>query len=803
MSLPQLQALIEGVLEAVWLVDALDLRIVAVNRGAINLSGLAREQLVGQPVVNFAATSQDLFFWEDVAAGRGDSIYSETLITRPDTSVVQVDRRVSQLRVEGTPQLLVVAMIDRSAQHQVEQELETIIAELRATLESTADGILVLDMEGGIRGYNHRFAELWDLPDMLLTRRDDAAVLAWLSQHVVDPDGYAERFSQLRRSPLLEGEDMLMLRSGRVLERVTLPQYARGRPIGRVFSFRDITQRLADEARLKLAASVFESSLDAIFVADHTLHLVTANPAFSRMTGFADEQIRGLPSERFLAEQEGSASFADVRDALVQGGFWQGELWARRRSGEAYPCLLSVVRMPGEGGAGDSFIGFFKDLTEALAAKRRIEELAYTDALTGLPNRVMLADRFEFAIRHAERARSGFAVLFIDLDRFKQINDSLGHAFGDRVLVEIASRLRDGLRAVDTAARQGGDEFVLLLSQVDSQGTEIAARRLLRRLAQPVQVGEMSFTLTASIGIAMYPDDGRDMEELIKNADSAMYAVKERGRSDFRFYQRHMNIGLLSRIKLDQSLRKALDTAQLRLHFQPKLRLADAAVVGVEALLRWQDEELGEVPPSRFIPVAEESGAIIPIGQWVLDQAAAQAARWRQQGWPMPVAVNLSAMQFNQSSFVADLAAILQRHSLPGELLELELTESILIADAEDAVRRLSALRELGLRLSIDDFGTGYSSLAYLKRFPIERLKIDRSFIAEIPGNAEDEAIAVAIIQLARALHLAVTAEGVESELQRDFLARQGCGEIQGYLVAPALSAQALWERFATHSAPG
>jgi EAL domain-containing protein (putative c-di-GMP-specific phosphodiesterase class I) len=256
-------------------------------------------------------------------------------------------------------------------------------------------------------------------------------------------------------------------------------------------------------------------------------------------------------------------------------------------------------------------------------------------------------------------------------------------------------------------------------------------------------------------------------------------------------------------MKLDQSLRKALDAAQLRLHFQPKLRLADAAVVGVEALLRWQDEELGEVPPSRFIPVAEESGAIIPIGQWVLEQAAAQAAHWNQQGWPMPVAVNLSAMQFNQSSFVEDLAEILQRHSLPGELLELELTESILIADAEDAVRRLSALRELGLRLSIDDFGTGYSSLAYLKRFPIERLKIDRSFIADIPGNAEDEAIAVAIIQLARALHLAVTAEGVESEAQREFLVRHGCLEIQGYLVAPALPAQALWERFAKPSAGG
>ncbi|MCK7593352.1 sensor domain-containing protein [Pseudomarimonas salicorniae] len=796
MSLGSLQALIESVLEAVWLVDAEEQRILAVNRAAETLLGLPRERLIGQPVVNFAATSQDLFFWEDVAAGRGDSIYSETLVTRPDLSVVQVDRRVSRLCVDGSEPMLVVAMIDRSAQRQVEQELETIIAELRATLESTADGILVLDMEGGIRGYNHRFAELWDLPDVLLTRRDDAAVLAWLSQHVVDPEGYSERFSHIRRSPLLEAEDMLLLRSGRVLERVTLPQYARGRPIGRVFSFRDITQRLADEARLKLAASVFESSLDAIFVADHTLHLVAANPAFSRLTGFERSHIKGLPSERFLAEQAGSTSFSEVRAALIEHDYWQGELWARRSSGEAYPCLLSVVRIRGEEDQPDTFIGFFKDLTEAMAAKRRIEELAFTDALTGLPNRIMLRDRFEFAVRHAQRSRSGFAVMFIDLDRFKQINDSLGHAFGDRVLVEIADRLRIGLRAVDTASRLGGDEFVLVLSQVDAAGAEIAARRLLTDLAKPVVVDEMTFTLTASIGIAMYPDDGEDADELIKNADSAMYAVKERGRSDFRFYQRHMNVGLLSRMKLDQALRRALDADLLELHYQPKLGIADGRLVGVEALLRWCDDELGEVPPSRFIPIAEESGAIIPIGQWVLERAAAQAAAWAGRGWRVPVAVNLSAMQFNQSDFVESLGRLLERHALPGELLELELTESVLIADADDAMRRLHSLRELGLRLAIDDFGTGYSSLGYLKRFPIERLKIDRSFISDIPGNEEDEAIAVAIIELARALRLAVTAEGVETAAQKAFLARHGCTEMQGYLVAPALPADEVYARF-------
>ena len=637
---------------------------------------------------------------------------------------------------------------------------------------------------------------MWELPDLLLTKRDDQAVFAWLERQVVDRDSYTHRVGQIIRSPLLEGQDLLFLRSGRVLERVTLPQYARGRPIGRVFSFRDVTQRLADEARLKLAARVFESSLDAIFVANPRLELVAANPAFKKMTGFAEDEIDHLSSERFLAERESGHSFSQLRDALLGQGFWQGEIWARRKSGEAYPCLLSLVRVPQSEAGEESFIGFFKDLTEAREAQRRIEELAYTDALTGLPNRVMLGERFQAAIAHAERARQGFATLFIDLDRFKHINDSLGHAFGDRVLVEVAERLKQSLRQVDTAARLGGDEFVLLLNKVEANGAEIAARRLLKSLAEPIELEDMSFNLSCSIGIAMFPGDGLDMDELIKNADSAMYAVKERGRADFRFYQRQMNIGLLARVKLDQDLRQALQNDALQLKYQPKIDLVSRQVVGVEALARWSDPELGEVLPARFIQVAEESGAIVPLGAWVLEHAVAQAAGWKRSGFKLPVAINISAVEFNQSGFVRLIENALQRHGLSGEYLELELTESILVVDVNEAMSRLHALRELGVRLSIDDFGTGYSSLTYLKRFPVERLKIDQSFVADIPGNPEDEAIATAVIELGKALKLKVTAEGVEREAQLDFLCARGCHEAQGFYFAKALSPQQLTDHF-------
>jgi len=793
-KLPQM--LIESVIEAVWLVDAVDLRIVAVNRAAEDLVGLPRAELLGRPVVDFASTSQDLFFWEDVAAGRSRAIRSETLLKRGNGDIRQVERRVSLVQIEQGAAVYMVAMVDRSDQRSAEQQLENIIAELRATLESTADGILVVDMEGGIRGFNQRFAELWDLPEPLLSERNDAAIFSWLSEHVRDAEGYRDRMGQIARAPLLEADDVLVLRSGKILERVTLPQFARGRPIGRVFSFRDITQRLADEARLKLAARVFESSLDAIFVTDARFRMVAANPTFERQTGWRSSEIEGQPAAALLSTVASRAQARTIRKALLREGFWQGELWARRHDGSPYPCLLSLVRVADDHGATLHMIGFAKDLSEAMAARQRIEELAFTDPLTGLPNRVLLRERFEMAINYAKRERGTFAVLFVDLDRFKQINDSLGHGFGDRVLVSVSERLQECVRQVDTAARIGGDEFMLILAGVDAAGAEVAARRILHAISQPVVVDEMSFSLTVSIGIAMYPEDGTDADELTKNADSAMYAVKERGRADLRFYQRQMNIGLLSRMKLDHALRHALVEGALEVHYQPKFRIEDRRLIGAEALVRWTDPELGAVSPGRFIPVAEESGAIIPLGRFVLETTLAQLSDWWRSGLCVAVAVNVSALQFHQSDFVESVADGLRRHGLPGEALELELTESILITDVDDAMRRLTALSALGVRLAIDDFGTGYSSLSYLKRFPIERIKIDRSFIADLPGSAESEAIVVAIIQMGRALRLSVTAEGVETEAQRELLHAAGCHEMQGWLMAPALTAEAFSKRF-------
>lgn len=781
------RALIEGMIDAVWLVDSVQLRVIAANSAAEKLLGVAPHALVGRPVVELAFTPEDVFFWEDVAAGLSDQIFSDSMLQRTNGETLMVERRVSRVRLDDFSSIYVVAVRDLGAQRQVENELETLIAELRATLESTADGILVTDLNGAIRACNQRFAELWSVPRDMLSQRDDEQIYGWMDQAVVDAEHYTSRLREISRSPLLEASDVVVLRNGVVLERVTLPQYARGRPVGRVFSFRDISRRLQDEAQLQIAAKVFEASLEAIFVTDADFLIVAANPSCERLTGCTREELIGHRPREFLSNRYNEDALDTLSQQIACNGFWEGEMWNRGKNGAVYPCLVAMVRVADEQNQTKHFIGFFKDLTESFSAKKRIEELAYRDALTGLPNRLLLAERVEQAIALAQRNATAFAVLFLDLDRFKHINDSLGHMFGDRVLVEVAERLSGCVRQVDTAARLGGDEFVLLLNQTDTRGAETAAQRVLEALSRPFELDEMAFSLSCSIGIALFPDDGDCMDELIKNADSAMYYVKERGRSGFRFYQRQMNIDLLSRMKLDHAMRVALRNGYFRLHYQPQIELGSQRLVGVEALLRWNDPELGEVSPAQFIPLAEESGVIVPIGTWVLEEAVRQATAWFRRNTPVQVAVNVSALQFEQADFVDHVAETLHSAGLPPELLELELTESILVRDADEALKRLQALAELGVKLAIDDFGTGYSSLGYLKRFPIQKLKIDRSFIQDVPDDDSDVAIVNAVINLAQALRLRVIAEGVEHPAQVQFLSDAGCHEFQGFFCSRAM----------------
>lgn len=660
-------ALLEGLPEPAWLVDGDSLTVSVINRAALRLLGLKPERALGQSPAALCGSLEDEAFWQGASRDPFARIRSDTVLTHSDGQPRWVSRSISPVHTPGGARYWLVLLHDQTRRRRAEAERETLLAELRATLESTADGILVVDLSGRVRSFNRRFAKLWGLPGGLTHEPGDAGI--WLSLQRVMRDGeqYRLRIEALLDAPLMRSSDVLRLADGRVLEQVSLPQMSRGEPIGRVFSFRD--------------------------------------------------------------------------------------------------------------------------LSEKLAAHQRIEELGRSDVLTGAPNRRALADRIVQLMAAVETGEPSpvFALLHLDLDRFKQINDTLGHSYGDRVLREVVERLRGAVGANDTLARLGGDEFALLVDGAQMFEAEAAARRVQQVLAEPFTFDTLSFTVTASCGVALYPGDGGTPDELMASAERAMHWVKESGRAGFRFHVPRKEVDLLYRMRLDHDMRQALAQGRFRLHYQPQVELGSDRVIGAEALIRWRDPQRGEISPAEFIPLAEESGFVVAIGDWVLREAVAQAAHWLSRGLRMPVAVNVSALQFQQAHFVQTVADALRESMLPASILELELTEGVLLGDADEALKRMQALDALGVTLSIDDFGTGYSSLAYLKRFPIRRLKIDRSFVQGLPGDASDVGIANAIVQMGRALGLQVIAEGVETEAQRDFLAQAGCHEFQGFLFARPL----------------
>ena len=690
--------LLEGLPHAAWVVSLADRRVVAANGAAQRLLAPSQQSLRGMAAEKLAASPEDLAWWQAAAAGDAAPLHSDTVVCTPDGRLLQVSRSIRTVRLQALghpsahpsahppahpsalpsthpradapPGHALVVLADRSIEHSAERERERLLTELQATLEATADGILVTDPLGCVRAFNRRFAELWGMPLSLLQQHDDAAVQAWMSRSLADPAAYQRRLQGLAQATTSMATDRLELLSGQVLERVTRPLQGNGRPQGRVWSFRDLTERVA--------------------------------------------------------------------------------------------------------------------------AQQRIETLAVTDTLTGLANRARLTEQVEATLAGLPQ---NLALLVIDLDRFRHINDSLGHETGDRVLLDIAQRIQGCLREGDVLARLGSDQFAVMVTPADLGAAETTARRVLNVVAQPCNLEGAQFTLTCSIGVALAPSHGRTADELVRHAEAAMRAVKLAGRANYRVHQARTEVDRRGHMTLDHAMRQALASGRFRLHYQPQVGMADGRVVGAEALLRWRDPEMGEIPPARFIPVAEDSGFIVPIGDWVLSQAVRQAALWHSRGLTVPIAVNVSALQFQQGHFVDRVASVLAVSGLPPQLLELELTESILVHDADEALNRLHALARLGVRMSIDDFGTGYSSLAYLKRFPIDKLKIDRSFISGLPADDRDAGIVRAILQMARALGMKVIAEGVESEAQRNFLHDAGCDEYQGFLFAPALDALSFEQR--------
>jgi diguanylate cyclase (GGDEF)-like protein len=478
----------------------------------------------------------------------------------------------------------------------------------------------------------------------------------------------------------------------------------------------------------------------------------------------------------------------------AQGGVQQQPLRLRRKSGEIADVLISMEPIELDG--APHFISCIEDVTERKRAEQHIEYLATRDHLTGLPNRLLFADRLRQAVSKAARENGRIALLFIDLDRFKDINDSLGHHVGDQLLVEIAERLRGAIRASDTLARQGGDEFLVMIDDLGEPGAaEPIARKLVEAIIRPVQIDGRSLSVSCSVGISVYPDDARDEAELMRNSDLAMYSVKETGRNGHRYYSAEMNARLVERLGLETRLRDALGRDEFDLHYQPKIDLASGRLTGCEALLRWQHPAEGIILPGRFIGVAEESRLIVPIGAWVLRRACTQLRSWLDAGLnPVPVSVNLSVQQFD-ADLPDAVATALQNAGLPATLLELEITETVMMSNSAAHLDVMRRLKSLGVRIALDDFGTGYSSLSYLREMEVDVLKIDQSFVRKLPDSAQDATIVSAIIAMAGQFRMKVVAEGIETDGQLDALKRMQCAEGQGYLFSAAVPAAQFGER--------
>jgi diguanylate cyclase (GGDEF)-like protein/PAS domain S-box-containing protein len=535
--------------------------------------------------------------------------------------------------------------------------------------------------------------------------------------------------------------------------------------------------------RLRLAARIFDSTQESIMMTDSIGNIVAVNAAFEHITGYTEQEVLGRNPRMLTSGRHDAAFFQEIFDSLRDQGQWRGEIWNRRKNGQDYPERMAINVVRGDDGKVDAFVSVSSDVSALRAAHHQVAFLSSHDPLTLLPNRSVLTERMRQSIAAARNGERQIALLLLNLDRLQRINDSLGHETGDAMLQEMARRAGLVAGPDDTLAHMGGDEFVLLTHCLDSDDIVHTADRLIEEIARPVQVGGHDLIITASIGISVFPRDGASPSELLKAADVALSHMKETGRNGFRFFQGEMNANALRWMSLETHLRRAIERNELSLHYQPQVTIADGQICSMEALLRWRSPELGQVAPSDFIALAEDTGLILPIGSWVIRQACLQNKAWQDAGMPpLRVAVNVSAHQFMAGTLPDVVAEALRESGLEPQYLEVELTESVMMHDSEEIAAQLARLTHMGVSISLDDFGTGYSSLGYLSRFMLDKLKIDQTFVRNITTEPRSAAIAQATIALAHGLSLVVIAEGVETEDQFEFLKGIGCDEVQGYL---------------------
>jgi len=700
--------------------------------------------------------------------------------------------------IDGQLAGFITTYIDITERKQAEQALQELSERLTLATSAASIGIWDWHLDGNRIVWDARMFELFGIDP----NNGGEAHRQWMRQ--IHPDDLAKVRKAMRacaagRADHFDIDFRIFRPNGQqrfLNTQVRVERNAERKPLRIVGANLDITARKQAEGRLLLAEKVFDNSPDAIMITDQYNRIVSANSAFTLITGYAPGEVLGEDPRILASGLHDAAFYRKMWESLQRYGHWAGEITDRRKSGEIYPKWMTINAVNDErSGKLTHYVTIFSDITERKSSEERIHYLAHHDALTALPNRFSLESRLEQSCLEARRHGKPLAVLFIDLDRFKVINDTLGHHVGDRLLSEVARRLSAAVRESDTVARLGGDEFVIVLSEMNTPNDAAGVgAKIIDALAEPILVENHQLHTSPSIGISVFPDDGGDADTIMRNADTAMYHAKALGRNNFQFYAEEMNRSASERLDIESRLRHALARGEFELHYQPQLSTQNTQVVGVEALLRWNPADGRAAPPARFIPIAEETGLIIAIGEWVLRTACRQVKAWLDAGVPpLRLAINVSARQLRKRNFPDIVASALDESGLPAQLLEIEITESAVMEEPEEARLILVKLKEMGVTLAIDDFGTGYSSLAYLKLFPIDNLKIDRSFVTDIGRHADDAAIAISTIALAHSLGINVIAEGVETDAQLDLLRAHRCNEFQGFLFSrPLAAAEAL-----------
>lgn len=777
-------------------------RIRYFNQGASTIFGYSHEQMIEKDLLEMhrAIGMDHRLIQKAIAAAskHGEYRFAQHVISFPNTC--HLDSILVLLRAAGN-KLCGYALLSRDIS-------ETVLAEdaqrtLARAVEQSSVSIVITDCDGIIEYVNPRFTETtgYTITEVLRIKagvQRSGETSAEVYHDLWSTITKGDEWTGILRNRRKNGEpywDMVRIlpvqdTTGRITHFVSLQE--------------DITERKENEERLRLWATVFANSSEAIMITDANSRILSVNNAFVRISGYMAEEVVGNTPKMLASGRHDAEFFRQMWQDLQVINRWEGEIWDRRKNGDIYPKWLEINKVRNNKGETTHYVGIFSDITERKAAQKEIEYLAHHDSLTGLPNRVLLGDRLNRMMARAKRHKTHIALLFLDIDHFKTINDSLGHPIGDKLLQAVTARIQKCVRQMDTISRHGGDEFVVALDDISTPvSAEIVARKILEATRTPFLIGNQTLHATLSIGISFYPDDGSDLDTLLKHADTAMYHAKDAGRNTFCLFTDSMNAMAQERLLIHNQIHGAVGRDEFFLHYQPQIDCNSGSIIGVEALLRWNNPTLGLVSPSRFIPIIESSGEIINIGGWVLHQACRQAQAWHKDGMNnLRIAVNISALQLLHVDFLNLIESALSETYIDPALLELEITESTLIQDVESTLEAVHHLKKAGVKIAIDDFGTGYSSLAYLKRFAVDRLKIDRSFIQDIPSSTDD-AIIRAIIQMAKSLRIPTLTEGVETREQYDYLRNVGCDELQGFFCSKPLPAEEFARYYLKYSKSG